>query len=238
MKSVQEIARAQIAATRATATQGTRQSLNSGSSECSTEAMSNAVMLWGRMREIYGEKWSRDHGATPPEDVKSVWMQAIGRQSRNRLQVAIGKCIRRHPKWPPSVSEFVLLCDIDAEELGLPDVEFAFNEAQKYCGMVSHPEWSHQAIHEAAKRVGIYDIQHATTKGEQESVRRRFRIEYDSLAKAMANGQVLLENDRQHHPDRYIERKMIEEGNAQAEKMGFSGVKGQDAINTMKEWFK
>lgn len=165
-------------------------------------------------------------------------MMAIGRQSRNRLQVAIGKCIRRHPKWPPSVSEFVLLCDIDAEELGLPDVNFAFNEAQKYCGMISHPDWSHIAIKEAAKRVGFHDIACATTKGEQESARNRFKIEYDSIAKAMANGQVLLESDRQHHPDRYIERKMIADGNAQAEKMGFSGYKGQSAIDKMKEMLK
>ena len=170
----------------------------------------------------------------PPEDQKSLWMTAIGRFPRDRLQVALGKCLRKHPAWPPEVGEFVVLCDVDAEELGLPDVTTAFMEAQKKAGMVSG-SWSHPAIREAVKRVGSYDIQTATTKSEQASVLKRFEAEYNSLARAMANGQQLLESDRQHNPDKYLERKMIEEGNRQAAEMGFAGISADDALAQMKQ---
>lgn len=109
--------------------------------------------------------------------------------------------------------------------------------------MVSAP-WSHAAIREAVKRVGSYDIQSATTKTEQQSVKKRFEAEYNSMAKAMANGQVLLESDQMHNHDKFIERSMIDNGKQALEKLTkdagidtakFEGVKADDALAQMKE---
>ena len=173
----------------------------------------------------------------PPTDLQSLWMIAIGKQTRHRIQVAVGKCIRRHPTWPPTIPEFVALCDVDAEELGLPDNETAWLEAQRKAGMAS-TGWSHLAIKQAVRKTGSYDIQKATTKGEQESVKKRFTIEYNSIARAMANGQQLIESDQTANPDRYIERKMVEEGNRIAAEAGFSGYKGEPALQAMKEMLR
>jgi len=174
----------------------------------------------------------------PPTDPHSLWMIAIGKQERNRIQVAIGKSIRRHPKWPPTIPEFVSLCDVDAEELGLPSLDEAFLEAQKKAGMPSAGKWSHPAIREAVKRVGSYDIARASSQSEQKTVKARFATEYNSLAKAMANGQTLLENDAQHNQGRAMADKMIRDGNKQAKDQGFEGIKGQDAIDRMKAMLK
>lgn len=147
--------------------------------------------------------------------------------------MAVGKCIRRHPTWPPTIPEFVALCDVDAEELGLPPIDIAWMEAQRKANQTA--KYSHQAIHEAVKRAGAYDIARATSQSEQKTMKAKFESEYNSIAKAMASGTLMLESDRQHSPDKLIERKMIEEGNRKAAEMGFAGIKAEDALAQMKQ---
>lgn len=152
------------------------------------------------------------------------------------MQVAVGKCIRRHPTWPPTIPEFVALCDVDAEELGLPSDELAWLEAQKKAN--GYEKYSHQAIHEAVKRAGAYDIARATTQSEQNAMKNKFCSEYNSLAKAMANGTALIESDKQHNQQAYLERATASKVEKTINDMGLSGITREQAMKLMRERLK
>jgi len=120
----------------------------------------------------------------------------------------------------------------------LPSLEVAWLEAQRYSADPFHGKWSHLAIKQAAKETGNWDISRATSKAEQKRLKDVFASCYNDLAKAMANGHQLIENDAQHNQGRAMADKMIRDGNKQADEQGFTGIKGQAAIDRMKEMLK
>lgn len=167
----------------------------------------------------------------------------IGEETETRIVAALKKMRERFPNNPPNPYQFAELCKVDPEELGIPSVEHAWMEAQKNANQ-SGVRWSHQSVHEAAKRAGAYDIARATTFTEQKAMKSKFEAEYRSIVKAMASGTLMLESDRDHNHDKFIERKMIESGEKQLAELlkengidqaDYMGLTGRDALDKIKD---
>lgn len=95
--------------------------------------------------------------------------------------------------WLPSPGQFCEWCQISAEDLGLPSVEKAFNEAR--VELHKHPtyrKWSHQAVYFAASAVGVFDLKSLEDKSSSyREVKARFAAEYASIVEKVKAGEIM-----------------------------------------------
>jgi hypothetical protein len=103
-------------------------------------------------------------------------------------QVAHGvRRARKDPKdYFPSVGRFISWCQPDPEELGLPDVEAAYQEAANKYRSPSRKPWSHPAVYHAGKAVGWFEL------GTEKRVKTFpvFKAAYASIVEQVMKGKV------------------------------------------------
>lgn len=93
----------------------------------------------------------------------------------------------------PSPGEFCEWCLPTSEDIGLPSLEDAFNEARRESGKGCQiRQWSHQAVYKAASETGFYDLKTlADNNSLYKDTKRRFTTNYKELVKRVMDGEVL-----------------------------------------------
>lgn len=84
-------------------------------------------LLWQRMTEIYGHKWTSAFG----DDPLATWDNALASITPAMIRVGLNR-LALSPKfveWPPGALEFRHLCSPRSEDIGLPAFEKALSQA-------------------------------------------------------------------------------------------------------------
>lgn len=54
----------------------------------------------------------------------------------NQIKQGLDQCVSQYPDWPPTIGQFMRLCEVDAADYGLPDASDAWSqiciEGQRY----------------------------------------------------------------------------------------------------------
>ena len=122
---------------------------------------------------------------------KTQWIRAfmdIGFNTLEKVQRGIKKCRLESPINTPTIGQFVKWCIPSAEELGIPNVEYAYDEACRNSNP-SNPEkkWTHQAVYHAWTMCNSYDLSHLPKKNTFPIFERN----YDITVKMIIRGEPL-----------------------------------------------
>lgn len=71
-------------------------------------------VLWLRMAEIYGQKWTRDYGDNPDDGAGQTWAKGLAGVTPPQMARGLSACIASSDPWPPTLPEFRAKC------LGIP----------------------------------------------------------------------------------------------------------------------
>lgn len=98
-------------------------------------------------------------------DQSHAWAATLG--GLTGLQIGAGLTAlaetddKQLQEWPPSAPQFRALCENrNPEAFGLPSEDKAYREATRnaHPSMAGIGDWSHQAVHHAAKETGFYNL--------------------------------------------------------------------------------
>ena len=84
-------------------------------------------LLWKRMTEMYGHRWTSSLGEVPVDG----WAIAVEGFSPKQIRDGLIKMVQdpQFKSWPPNALEFRALCLPTESDLGLPSMDEAFNQA-------------------------------------------------------------------------------------------------------------
>ena len=121
------------------------------------------------------------------QEVKRVWVKALvesGVSSTEQISRGMAKARQHESDFFPSVGKFISWCKPDPVDLGMPEPDAAWIEANQHSHHVLDHQWSHPAVYAAGKghwfemRAGEY--------------KKEFYIaDYKSLVDQVAKGQVI-----------------------------------------------
>jgi hypothetical protein len=145
------------------------------------------------MIEIYSNKWTGGYGEEPSR----AWIEGLQNIDPRQLKNGVDKCIKKGLSWPPSLPEFIELCQFDSDDIGAPSEQEAYREAchlgkpilqKTKTGplMEIGREWSHAAIYHAYKAVDGW--QFIEDERQKESI---FKSKYAQVITRIANGEKL-----------------------------------------------
>ena len=81
------------------------------------------------MTGIYGRAWtSQFTDDLSLQLAKEQWAKHLGEFDMGQIKYALDRVVDHHPKWPPTIGEFKLLCRPDPKEHGLPSASDAWLE--------------------------------------------------------------------------------------------------------------
>ncbi|WP_141678530.1 replication protein P [Pseudomonas sp. AU12215] len=89
----------------------------------------------------------------------------------------------------PSLAAFLELCRPTPDDLGMPTVEAAYNEAVRHAKNPQH-RWRHPAVHLAAAATGMHDL-HCAEGWAIERIRKSFEYHYSVLVRQVGCGEPL-----------------------------------------------
>ncbi|WP_163834713.1 replication protein P [Spartinivicinus ruber] len=165
---------------------------------------------------------------------KQEWLKAFIENGINTdFQIYYGlKNVRNQGKaFVPTPSEFIKFCQPKLEELGLPEVEIAYREACRHSHEPLKAKWSHQAVYEAAKQTGFFELKSMAEK----HILPVFTRNYDIITKKILKGEpisdipkalpgqvqkTIAERNKAYHDDQ--QKKQLQE-------------KGLDQLNNPKD---
>lgn len=120
-----------------------------------------------------------------------IWAIGLMEAKLTPKQISYGltKAIT-NTKFCPDLPAFIALCKPSPEDMGLPSLADAYEEA---CSR-SHPgnsdrQWSHLAVYHAAKQVGQFELR---SLGKDITL-PQFELAYDKSVNAILNGEQLPE---------------------------------------------
>ena len=82
-----------------------QQSNHSTFDDISARDKARAAKVWIKMTEIFGTLLVSSFGETPP----AAWSRAISKLNDIEVQRALTNCLKREDKYPPTLSEFLML---------------------------------------------------------------------------------------------------------------------------------
>ncbi|QJD58179.1 Replication protein P [Pseudomonas sp. gcc21] len=150
--------------------------------------------LFARLRSIY-PAWKQ---AWNSEELyrltKAEWTQALldaGITEWAMIERGLSRCRQEPGDFIPSVGKFIERCWPTAAELGAPDAETAYWEAQRnsHPSVAGHERWSHVAVFHAA----IQCSRHSLLTLPAEVGRLKFAAAYAEVLKRVAQGEQLAE---------------------------------------------
>lgn len=125
------------------------------------------------------------------QNAKTNWAQAFmhsGINNINQIIHALKKCRVQITRFPPSCGEFIAWCMPDAQDLNIPGLEKAYDEAVKNSYRYQiEKKWSHAIVYNAWKLSGASNLFNMSKK---ESF-KLFEKNYNYLLKKLANGESL-----------------------------------------------
>ncbi len=172
--------------------------------------------LFGTMIGLYGAKWTREHGLA---DRTGQWLETLKDLHPQKFAMGINRVRLTGKDWPPSAPEFRKLCQPLPEEMGLPTLAKAWQEANEFSGQPNHRGWSHRAVYLAGREAGWHELRTAGTAEECRDVKRKFGAAYQSLTNRVCQGesledQLAIEHQRDPsiHSDQLLREEMADQG--------------------------
>lgn len=157
------------------------------------ELEQRVATLFAAFQAQYPNQFDWDYGKDPQKlaVAKRAWYRnAVGMVPGPLFELALRR-MGEVCKRIPTLAEFLLLCRPAPEDLGLPGLEAAYQEAVTHALDGSH-RWSHPAVRLAAKAAGAHDMRLAEGWRAQQ-VRRAFESYYGQLVQRVAQGEALAE---------------------------------------------
>ncbi|MCX4026982.1 replication protein P [Spartinivicinus marinus] len=121
---------------------------------------------------------------------KKEWTKAFiknGILSFEQLRLGFDKARSIDDKYFPDPGTFIKWCTPQPEDLGLPEPATAYHEACKHAHELtpSKAKWSHQAVYEAAKQTGFFELKSMAEK----HILPVFTRNYDIITKKILKGE-------------------------------------------------
>ncbi len=121
---------------------------------------------------------------------KKEWTKAFiknGILSFEQLRHGFDKARSIDDKYFPAPGTFIRWCTPQPEDLGLPEPETAYLEACKHAHELNpgKAKWSHQAVYEAAKQTGFFELKSMAEK----HILPVFTRNYDIITKKILKGE-------------------------------------------------
>jgi len=141
--------------------------------------------LWLRMSEIYGSQFANQYGEVGGEAFQT-WCLALQDMTTEMIYSGFQKLLERERTFVPNLNEFRKLCQVTAEDLGLPSLEAAYLEACNNAHRVMAAKWSHPGVYHAGKAAGWFELRSESAQ----KTRPAFRAAYDDICKRLKAGEV------------------------------------------------
>jgi hypothetical protein len=138
------------------------------------------------MNELFPAVWGSQMGKVG-ESAYRTWYASLSDLKPGQIKRGLARLVDSGAKFPPSAPEFKAMCRGSAEDLGLPPVFMAFQEATEWAGRTREHAWSHAAVYVAAKNTGLFDLR---TKPAN-SIFKRFEYFYKLACDQVADGEDL-----------------------------------------------
>lgn len=92
---------------------------------------------------------------------KAQWVKALEDEGITKIEYiefAIKRCRKASPINTPTIGQFLKWCNPNANQLGLPDVTDAYDEAVRNSYPGSEKKWSHEVVYQAWIRSNPYSL--------------------------------------------------------------------------------
>jgi len=115
--------------------------------------------------------------------VKEAWAEEFERKKTTVQQMKKGldRLVDDGVKFFPDIGEFLELCKPTPEELGLPSLHKAFNEACTNAHKDNGFKWSHEAVRQAAIRVTLHYLKHEPRRYSESKFKDHYSDVVDSV---------------------------------------------------------
>lgn len=106
------------------------------------------------------QAWPDDKALSAARRSWTKGLMAARINTLEQVRFGIEQCRKSGSPFAPSVGQFVKWCSPTAEMLGLPSEAKAYREATRNAHpcMAGITQWSHAAVHHAAKECGFYNL--------------------------------------------------------------------------------
>lgn len=118
-----------------------------------------SFLLWIAMGKLLGTRWVIKHGTTPSIE----WQRLLARFVDFNPEELAGRIVEQiKPNaqgevWPPEMADVIAMCKPHPQDFGLPTAEQAYRAA-------NHLRWTHPAVYETARRLGVNDVRSRTER--------------------------------------------------------------------------
>ncbi|WP_286237961.1 replication protein P [Neptuniibacter halophilus] len=143
------------------------------------------------MSEIYGAQFANQYGEVGGEAFQT-WGLGLRGMTAEQIKHGFTKLLERERTFVPNLNEFRKLCQVSPEELGMPDLEAAYQEAASKCRSPSKKPWSHPGVYHAGKAVGWFELGSNT----REKTFPAFKTAYNDICDRITKGEQLELPDR------------------------------------------
>ncbi|WP_157673376.1 replication protein P [Endozoicomonas ascidiicola] len=168
------------------------------------------------MTGLFGQKWTSAYGLA---DRNGEWLKTLNGLHPAQLEIGLNRVRLAGSEWPPAAPEFRKLCLPKPEELGLPALAKAWQEANDGAGSPNHHPWSHRAVYLAGRVAGWHELRTAGTPQECRDVKVKFANAYQALTTRVLNGEPLEDQlaiehqfDPAIHSNQRVRESMAEQG--------------------------
>lgn len=146
------------------------------------------------------------------ENAKKIWLRGFKISDKPQgelIQKGLDKLLLKYEKIPsnarfiPQFGEFLALCKLTEEELGLPSLDNAYKEACYNSSPTAIRKWSHEAVHHAWKETGSHELSTLPQQQSKPIFERNYEITCRRIleGKPLVNIPMAIENDIQKTSD-------------------------------------
>ena len=125
------------------------------------------------MSRMYGHKWVSSYGDCDD----GTWCMALKDLAPAQLGVGLARCVTRSDPWPPALPEFRAMCLPNETDLGIPDVDTAYQLSTVRNNSGNRPE----AVQRAIDLVGPFELRTGSIK----VMMPRFKKAYETVVEKM-----------------------------------------------------
>lgn len=142
-------------------------------------------MVFARFMTIYGHKFKSTFDSAEEIIVaKREWALSLSRYTEAELVAAVNLCKEKFA-WMPSIAEFISVLHEVSDNLGLPSVEEAYEEACMHAGNPRQHDWSHPVVYHAGRNSDWFRVR---TEDKQD-IFPTFDSHYRMLCQRFAAGE-------------------------------------------------
>ncbi len=142
-------------------------------------------MLFARFMTIYGHKFKSAFDSEEEIIVaKREWALSLGKYAEAELVAAVNLCKEKFA-WMPSIAEFISVLHEVNDNLGLPPVEQAYEEACLHAQSPRQHQWSHPVVYFAGRSSDWFRIR----TEDKQNIFPTFEHHYRLLCQRFAAGE-------------------------------------------------